>query len=298
MRRRRFLASVAVAATLPLAGCSDPRGSVRLTDVSDDTALAKQWATPIDALSDSYRDLVVGAVEDDAERATVTDTNPPFEPPNPIEYERSYYDVGYEVTNERTQTQYGVESTFDPDPPPERTVAYADLPAVDRAKLDRILDPDTARDSGEAFGIGVRYTDAEAGESVVVPEPEYDGVTREGATFGIAVRDSREVTVADYRYRADLLAADAAGVAAVARERFQFSFDGLPSDQRALLDEAKGDEVESEDPPSEAFVALVERFRAHDAVELDPYFGGEWLLRDGGADWWADVRFPESMRGE
>ncbi|QIO21529.1 hypothetical protein [Haloarcula sp. JP-L23] len=298
MRRRQFLAAVAVGATLPLAGCSDPRGSIRLTDVSDDAALADRWAIPTGDLADSYRDLSVGAIEDDAERATVTDTRPPFDPTWPIAYEGSYYAVDYEATNERTRMQYGVESTFDPDPTPERTVAYADLPAVDREKLDRIFDSDTARDPGETLGAGVRYTDAEAAESVVVPEPEYDGVTRDGATFGVAVRGSREVTVADYHYRAELLAEDAPGLAAIARERFRFSFGALPADQRAILDEAKGGEAESEDPPSEAFTALVERFRDHDdvAVEVTEY-DGTWLLRYDGADWWADVRYPEEMRG-
>ncbi|MDS0279166.1 hypothetical protein NDI85_15305 [Halomicroarcula sp. S1AR25-4] len=298
MRRRQFLAAVAVGATLPLAGCSDPRGSIRLTDVSDDAALADRWAIPTGDLADSYRDLAVGAIEDDAERATVTDTHPPFDPTWPIAYEGSYYAVDSEATNERTRTQYGVESTVDPDPTPERTVAYADLPAVDREKLDRIFDSDTARDPGETLGVGVRYTDAEAAESVVVPEPEYDGVTRDGATFGVAVRDSREVTVADYRYRAELLARDATGLAAIARERFRFSFDGLSADQRAILDDAKNGEAESEDPPSEAFTALVERFRAHDdvAVEVSEY-SGTWLVRYDGADWWAEVRYPEEMRG-
>ncbi|MBX0322724.1 hypothetical protein EGH21_06740 [Halomicroarcula sp. F13] len=298
MRRRQFLAAVAVGATLPLAGCSDPRGSIRLTDVSEDTTLAAQWAFPAADLPDSYRDLTVGAIEGDADRATVTDTHPPFEPSDPIEYEGSYYDVSYEETDVRTETRYNVEATFDPDPAPENTVAFTDLPRVDRERIGHLLNPDTGRDSGATFGVSVHYTDAEAADSVVVPEPEYDGVTRDGETFGIAVPESRDVEVADYRYRAELLAEDETGLASIARERFRFSFGALPADQRAILDDAKNGEAESEDPPSEAFTALVERFRDHDdvAVEVSEY-SGTWLLRYDDADWWAEVRYPEEMRG-
>ncbi|WP_254279663.1 hypothetical protein [Haloarcula marina] len=299
MRRRQFLAALAVGATLPLAGCSDPRGSVRLLDVSDDATLAARWSVPTADLPESYRSLVVGAIDGDPDRATVTDTSAPFDPDAPVEHESGYYAVDHEAIDERTQTRYSVEATFDPDPAPETTVAYADLPAVDRTNLDGLLNPETRRDSGMALGASVHYTDAEAAESVVVPTPEYDGVTRGGETFGIAVVDVREVTVYDYRYRAEPLAADAAGLAALARERFRFAFENLPADQRAILDEAKDGGVHSEDPPSEGFSALVERFRARDdtAVEVTDY-DGQWLLTYDGTDWWADVRYPEGMRDE
>lgn len=299
MRRRQFLAALSAAATLPLAGCSDPRGSIRLTDVRDDDALAEQWARPAEDLPERYRDLAVGAVEGDADRATVTDTHPPFEPTRPIGYEGAYYTVTHEATNARTRTHYSVEVTFDPDPAPDRTIAYADLPAVDREKLDGLVNPSTGRDAGEAYGVSVHYTDAEASESVVVPTPEYDGITRGGETFGVAVPDSREVEVVDYRYRAEVVAEDAAALAALARERFRFSFDGLSTDERAILDEAMNGEAESEDPPSEAFTSLIERFRAHAdaAVEVTEY-DGTWLLAYDGADWWAEIRYPEGVRGD
>jgi len=294
MRRRRFLAAVTVAATLPLAGCSDPRGSLRLTDVSDDTALAERRAQSADDLPPPYRELVAGAVAGDPDRATVTDTHPPFDPTHPVEYEGSYYAVDYEATNERTETQYSIELTVNPDERPERTVAFLDLPAVDQERLVEVTDPERSFDDGESVGTAARYTDATAAESVIVPEPEYDGVTR-ADTFAVAVTGSRGVTVADYRYRADLVAEDATGLATRTRNRFRFAFDGLPPEQRSILDEAKGGEAESEDPPSEAFAGLVERFREHPAIEEERE-SGTWLLRDGGTDWWAELRLPESMR--
>ncbi|MBX0295481.1 hypothetical protein [Haloarcula nitratireducens] len=294
MRRRQFLAGLSVAAVAPLAGCSDPRGSIRLTDVSDDAALAERWTRSADALTESSQELVAGAVEDDDDaRATAAATSPPLELARPVRYEGSYYDISYEATNEREETSYDVVVTFNPDPAPETTVAFADLPAVDREVLDGLLESrwDRTDETNTRLGTPAVYTDAETAESVVVPEPEYDGVTRDDRTVGIGVDGSRLVTVADYRYRAELLAEDAAGIAALARERYRFEFADLSAEQRSILDEAKGGEARSEDPPSRAFTDLVEKFRAHDGLDVDEY-GGTWLLGYDGRDWWAMVRDP------
>lgn len=294
MRRRQFVAALTVAGVGGLAGCSDPAGSIRLTDVSDDAVLADRYAQRADELPDRYRRLVAGAVAGDGERATVASTAPPFEPRRPLRYDGRYYAVSYSAENEREETQYAIEATVDPDPPPERTVAFADLPEVDREKLDDLLDPDSELPGDEeTIGVVTVYTDAEEEASVVVPTPEYDGVTRDGRTFGVAVPDSEEVTVFDYRYRAELLAESAAELAALARERYRFRFDSLPDAQRSILDDAKNDEVRSEDPPSQAFADLVERFKAHDGIEVTDD-GGTWLLRYDGDDWWAEVRYPLS----
>ncbi|MBV0924258.1 hypothetical protein KTS45_08595 [Halomicroarcula limicola] len=293
MRRRQFLAGLSVAAVAPLAGCSDPRGSIRLTDVSDDAVLAERWTRSADALSESSRELVAGAVEDDDARATAAATSPPLELARPVRYEGSYYEVSYEATNEREETSYDVVVTFNPDPAPETTVAFADLPAVDREVLDGLLESrwDRTDETNTRLGTPAVYTDAEAAESVIVPEPEYDGVTRGDRTVGLGVDGSRQVTVADYRYRAELLAEDDAGIAALARERYRFEFGDLTAEQRSILDEAKGGEARSADPPSQAFVDLVEKFRAHDGLDVDEY-GGTWLLGYDGRDWWAQVRTP------
>lgn len=294
MRRRQFLAGLSIAGVGALAGCGRPAGSISLTDVSDDAALAGQWSQRAETFPDPIRELVAGAVADDPERATATDTSPPIEPTRPVGYEGRYYTLSYTVANEREETQYVVEATFDPDPPPERTVAFADLPAVDREKLAGLLSPDREpADEQETLGMGVVYTDSEERDSAIVPEPEYDGVTRGGRTIGIAVPNSREVTIADYRYRAERLADDDADLAAVAQDRYRFQFDGLTDDERSILDTAKNDEAQSADPPSRAFADLVEKFRAHEAIEVTE-FDGTWLLRYDGRDWWATVVFPES----
>lgn len=294
MRRRQFLAALAVAGVGALAGCGRPAGSIALTDVSADSALADQWAQRAENFPDTARNLIAGAVADEPDRATVTDTSPPVEPTRPVAYDDRYYTVSYTAENEREETQYAIEAAYDPDPPPERTVAFADLPAVDREKLDGLLDPGrTLPDEQDTIGTAVVYTDSEEAASAVVPEPDADGVTRGGRTFGIAVSNSREVTVADYRYQADRLAEDDAALAAVARERYRFQFDGLSDDQRSILDTAKNDEVRSANPPSKAFADLVEKFKSREGIEVTER-GGTWLLRYDGRDWWADVTFPES----
>ncbi|WP_135305233.1 hypothetical protein [Haloarcula amylovorans] len=295
MRRRQFLAALSVAVVAPFAGCSDPRGSIRLTDVSDETALAEQWTRPADSLRESSRELAAGAVDGDDARATASDTSPPLELSRPVRYEGAYYDIGYETMNEREETSYDVVVTFNPDPAPETTVTFADLPAVDREVLDDLLEShwDRTDETNTRLGTPAVYTDAEAAESVVVPEPEYDGVTRGDQTVGIGVDGTRQVTVADYRYRAEPLAEDDAGIAALARERYRFEFADLTPEQRSILDEAKGGEARSEDPPSQAFTGLVEKFRTHDGLDVDEY-GGTWLLGYDGRDWWASVRNPRA----
>ena len=279
---------------MALAGCSDPAGTIRLTDVSDDTSLADRWAFDVDQFGDADRRLITGAVADDPDRATVVDNGPPLEVTRPVAADGRYYDIGYSASNEREASQYAIDARPDPNPTPERTVAFEDLPAVDREKLDTLVDPDVElSDSGEVLGVVALYTDGEEAASVVVPEPEYDGITRGGRTFAIEVSEPETVTVADYRYRAELLAETDAALAAIARERYRFEFEGLTDEQRAILDEAKDGEARSADPPSEAFADLVAQFEAHGGIEHDEY-GGTWLVRYDGVDWWADVYFPES----
>lgn len=294
MRRRQFLAALSVAGLGALAGCGRPGGSISLADVSADTALADQWSQRAENFPDPVRELIAGAVADDPNRATTTDNRPPIEPTRPVGYEGRYYTVTYTVENERTETQYVIEATYNPDPPPTRTVAFGDLPAVDQEKLDGLLSPDREFPDGqETLGAGVVYTDSEEQDSAIVPEPEYDGITRGDRTVGLAVPDSQEVTIADYRYRATLLAEDDAELAALARERYRFQFESLTEDQRSILDTAKNDQARSADPPSQAFATLVEKFKSHEGIEMTEY-DGTWLLRYDGRDWWANVTFPES----
>jgi hypothetical protein len=293
MRRRQFLLTVAASGAGALAGCSDPSGSISLTDVSEDATLADLWAFEGDQFGDADQRLIAGAVAEDPDRATVVDNGPPLEVTRPVAFEGRYYSISYSASNEREANQYHIDAHPDPDSPPDRTGSFEELPAVDREKLDSLLDPDVElSDSRELLSVAALYTPQDEAASNIVPDPAYDGITRGGRTFAIEVSDPEVATIYDYRYRAEALAADDSELATIARDRYRFQFDGLTQDQRSILDTAKNDEARSADPPSQAFANLVEKFRSHEGIEITEY-DGTWLLRYDGEDWWADVTFPE-----
>ncbi len=295
MHRRQVLAAAAAGVAGALAGCSDPRASLRLEAV-DDAGIAERYATPADHLPDERRRIVVGAVKDGS--ATDETAGSPFEPDRPVGHEGRYYELAHEVVDEREATRYGVRVDYDPGESAGEVgeIDYADLPAVDREALGGLVPPEGEPTDGEGFDLGkpAVYAPEDAEQSVLVPEQEYDVVVHDGQRYLLDVGDAESVTLTTYRYTVEQVAADHAEMADRVRERYLFELSDLPAAQREIVDAARDGRFR-EGEPSGTFRDLVGRFRDHDAVEADEY-GGEWLVRYEGREYWADLETPIAWR--
>lgn len=294
MKRRTFL-GLSVAAVVPwLSGCADPSAVLVMDEVSD-REVADRASRDVDS-HPGARSVVSDAVENGS--ATATGRRPPIDGEAPVAYEDRFYDLSVTETDRWEATQYEVEVDYDPGDFDGTTVEYAELSDVDRETVDRLLPPPEDDPGGEGydFGTGRVYSEEEAERSVLVPDPEYDAVVHEGTAYPVRAGDARTVTVSEYRYDADLVAADAAEFAEALRDEFLFELSGLSADERDVVSEATdGGYYEGE--ATDAFESLVGRFREHEAVESDEW-GGEWLARYDGTVYWSDLKHPPGAGGE
>ncbi|WP_372479704.1 hypothetical protein ACAH01_14800 [Halomicrobium sp. HM KBTZ05] len=288
MRRRSFLATMTTLA-LPLAGCVRPDyGSLTMASMASDAAIARRHAEDLDALPPDSRALVRDAI--DGETPTRADTGPPFDADRPFEDDGAFYDIGYEVVERRSATQYDLQIDYDPVAEPSSVVAYADLPAVDRRALSRLLPPPAEPPTGRGFDVDVADTYLDDTESVLVPEPEYEAVSYDGTAYRVGVGGSREIEVDRYQYSADRIADSPAAFGRQLRERYLFTLSGLPEAEREIV-LAAADEGYYPDSPNRAFRSLTERLGSHEPVRSTADTG-HWLVRYDGRIYWAELSTP------
>lgn len=294
MRRREVLAGGAVLLVAPFAGCADPAGALHLSAV-DDAELAEEASRDTTGLSDDRREAVRGAVEDGS--GTVEGTRPPIDDGLPFAYDGRYYDLSWSVVDERTVTQYSIEIDYDPEDATGSSVAFEDLPEVDRRALDDVLPPpDDGRTDGPDLGVSARYTDAEAEESVLVPEQEYELLVHDGNEYRLRADDGRDVTVNTYEYTAEEVAGSAEAYAEQLRNRYLFELSGLSESERGVVQEAIDEGYYAESSSDDDFRAVAERIRSHDAIESNEY-DGTYLLRYDGTVYWADLYLGQFADG-
>jgi hypothetical protein len=305
MRRRQYLAASAALLAAPLAGCAHPSAVLDMTEATDED-VADSASGNVDHHPEAGG-LVAEAVENGS--ATVSDRSPPIDPGTPVEYEGRYYDLSVTETGERETTVYDVRIDYDGDSEsgsdsesgdetPGSAVDYGDLPAPDRDTVDTLLPPpdDFPGGDGYDFGVGREYADEEAKASVLVPEQEYAAVVYEGTRYPVDAGGGRAVTVTDYRYETEEIAASAAEFGAAVRREYLFTLSGLSGAEREVVAEAIEDGY-YEGSASDAFKSLVRRFREHEAVEADEW-GGDWLVRYDGTVYLADLEHPPSLLEE
>jgi hypothetical protein len=265
------------------AGCAHPAGGLQMRAV-DDAELAAAASRNFSEAPPPIRELVGDAVTDSA---TVEDTAPPVETDLPVVRDGRYYKLSRTVVKERSVTVYDVEIDYDPADASGDAVAYADLPAADRAAVDELLPPRDGEGEGYERGAGVRYTDAEAANSTLVGSETLVAV--DGVRHRVRAGDPHEMTVETYRYTAERVADTAEGYATHLRERYLLSFDDLPERERSLLETAIEEGYYAESPDAAAFEAVVERLFARPAVTRTEYVGN-WLVRYRNTTYWVDLR--------
>jgi len=285
MKRRQLLAGAAGVLSVALAGCADPRAVLTMTAVSDEAIAERASVSPPGR--ESAR-IVRSAAENGS--ATASGTRPPLDVDRSIAFDGAYYDLS------RSETRIGdrLRVTVNVDPgeraPDAATIVFEELSEADRELLGRLVPPPEGREG--AVGASAIYDDADREASVLVPEAEYGAVERDGERFPFEVLGSDEVAAYEYRYEATRVAEDAAAFADRVRSAHLFELAGLSDAEREIVDEAI-DSGYYEGSVSDAFSALAERFRARDAVEPSDW-GGEFLVRYRGTDYWADLHHPPS----
>jgi hypothetical protein len=292
----RYLTLAVLLAVLALAGCGEPAGELAMTEVTD-AELADRASIDTASLSDDPRALVGETVENGS--TTRTGSNPPFDPSLSIAYEGRYYNVSYTVAEEVEATRYSIELTR-VDGDVGGGVALADLPQVDREALDGLLAGPLRNTESESAGIAAVYTDAEAADSRLVPEPDVEFVVHEGTRYRVEVTGSRAATVTTYRYEATELAAADAAFADYLRERYLFTLGDLSDAEREIVEQAAGSEYQESDESSEAFRSLARRLQSHRGITEDQfsdgeYYGGRYLVEYDGTVYWTTVRLRDPL---
>ena len=173
-------------------------------------------------------------------------------------------------------------------------VQFATLPEVDQEEFAAHGLAD-----GDPVGIGTTflYTDAEREQSVLVPESEYSYIIwDDGTEAEWVVDDAYDTTLNTYRYTAEQVAT-AADYGQQMRERFTFELAGLPEAQQEIVETAITDGpyvVGPDETPSDAFVALANRFRGYEQAHgLDEDgegdLSGTYLVEYQGDVYWTTL---------
>jgi len=297
MPSSRLLGLAALALLVALAGCGGPAASLSMTELSD-RELADRSSIDTTDLSHDSRSVAVGAVENGSTNAS--GQRPPFDPALPVRHEGRYYNVSDTVVGSRQATRYDIEVTVASANATGETVAYEDLPAVDRRVLAGPLARPIDEDDSPTVGVSRAYTAAEVNESRLVPDPEFDYVTDDGERYRVAVTGSRPDTVETYLYTATEVAETHGAYADYLRDRYLFSFTDLSAEERDVVEEAVDGEYQNDDELTPAFRSLVDRFRAHRGVTEDEfedgdYYGGQYLVEYEGTVYWAQLTLRDAV---
>lgn len=294
MKRRGFLAALATGSVVALAGCADPGAHLDMERVSD-AELAERASRSTANAPEEVRSVVAGAVENGS--ATAEERAASFDPDRPVRHEGRFYEVTRSVVDEREERSWEVAVDYDPPESDGPTIAFADLPAVDRAVLSDLIPPsgDPPESEGPDVGVGHVYGPEGEEESVLVPDQEYEFVTHDGVRYGLRVEGPRTVTVETYRFEVEAVAGSADEYAAQVRDEYLFVLDGLSDAEREIVTEAV-DSSYNAGEPSDAFASLASRFREHPGFRVDEY-GGEWVVEFEGETYWADL-YSQDPAGE
>lgn len=279
MRRRQFLAAGTALPAVLLAGCAHPPAVLDMNDATDED-IADEGSTLARPDSEEY-DIVTRARENGT--ATRRGRHDLFGHVDTVRVNETFYAVSETRLKRSEVTVYEVLVDVDPEETTATVgeIAYADLPAVDRERLDTVITERTP-DGGDRYDVGVSYGTAEelGGESVFVPERQYDILVHEGRRYRIVV-DSRTAAEATYRYDVTEVAPDIETFADQVRDRYLFELTGLSEAERAVVEEAIDETYYEDDEP---FRSVADRLREHEGVEVTDGYG-RWLVEYEGEEY-------------
>ena len=303
MRRRSLLATAAMSLPPLVAGCTGPGGEsnaaeiatarLKMTTIADADLPPKVLHTVRPTEGDNSRTRLLDRILDGG--ATTKATRPPFPEQRHLAYQDGVYELSFEVIEETLATRYAVTVDIVTGTVREAdAIQFADLPQVDREKF-----AGKGLADGDPVGVGTTflYTDAEREHSVLVPESEYSYITwADGTEAEWAVDDADETTLNTYRYSGEQVTT-AAAYGRRMRERFTFELSGPSAAERDILETAIANDsyvVGSDEPLSDGFRALADRFRGHEQAHgLDEDgegdLSGPYLVRYEGDVYWTSL---------
>jgi len=272
MRRRQFLAGGTVLLSAAVAGCGHPTVVLDMDDATA-TDIADEVSISPDSESAEYT-VVSAAIENGS--ATRRGRNELFDQIDTVRIDETFYEISETPLESNEVTVYEVRIDFDPaDSTAEiGEIAYEELPAVDRQRLDPIISDDNPP-SGDGYDVGIGYgTAAEVGDgSVFVPERQYDIIVHDGDRYRVTV-STRTTTETKYRYEATEVASGVDSFADQIRDQYLFTLTGLSEAEREVVEEAIDGGYFQDD---EAFRSVTDRIREHEGIEVTDSYG-TWLL--------------------
>jgi predicted small lipoprotein YifL len=288
-RTRLVLAFVALAALVALSGCS-AAGSLSLDPMESDAALSEEATrdlsrvAPSDAEGNETRDALARLT---TEESVVIDnrTRPPTDPDRPVLIDGAVYELNWTITEEREVPSATIEVDYNATDTDAERVQFAALPSEDRAALDGLLRETERRVEGPEIGGSALYERPE--ESVLVGTETL--VVRDGQEYLVTAERAGTRTVSDYRYTATRLGSTSEYGASL-RSEYAFDLGTVSDGERSILRNARDDTYYAESDSDEAFGRLLDRFRAHEGVVEDDYYG-EWLVRWDGETYYAQLRY-------
>ena len=307
MQTRLLVATATAVCLVALAGCSQPAGSLSMDPVND-TELAghASMTVPKDELAEEHErgpqpQVLSRAVQN--ESATVAATDPPHRNNSTVYrtgdrfYTLSYTTVGTTSGRDVTYRFDGNATADEADRNGWATVAYDDLPPVDRAMLRTPLAVITAEE-GSRSSIKERrtYSPDELNQSVIADQ-QYDTIRYDGTLVEVDVASSEPRSLTVYRYQPNPVARTADAYAACLRDEYGFELSGLDTKTRAAVNEATDGTYRAENTSDTAFRSLLETFHSHTAVSVNAG-SGSWVTRYEGRLYWVELRYTgfESYR--
>lgn len=292
MNHRKALAIGGLLLLAVLSGCS-AAGSLGMQPAADDGTLAEltsRSTTVPDEGPVRSQQLVQRAVENGS--TTAESRDPLVEPGRPFAHEGQYYNISWSVIDRNRGVAVDIAIDYNGTATGNDTVAYGNLSASDRERIDELLPPRTTRRSeGYDFGITGTYNQSEQNRSVLLAG-DYDAVRYEGETYSIEVEDPEPVTTRTYRYTATVVANSTEAYASQIREQYLFTLSELSDDERAVVEEALNDTYYADSDSDDAFQSVLETFAAHEPIEADEY-DGTWLVRYDGEIYLADLSYEQ-----
>ena len=317
--RRKFIAALEALAVGTLAGCIDLGGwppmagrspTARFSmDAVDDTDIARRGLSGGADDDAPLRDRLLRDIRDDDE-ATVGETDPPLPDDRPVFYDGTVYHLDREVTGETPATRLGVDMNIvDGDEPEGRTVAFSDLPAVDRRVFERYgLADGTPVD----ISTSLLYPQSDVEQSELIPETEADQTTPPWVIIEWpdvraewVVHESMNTSMKRYRYTV-AETSPPSEIGADIREQFEWVLSDLSAAERDIVGaaiEEDGYVVGPDENPPPALQSLVDRFNGHDRVSYDGNtewtdgVSGDYLARYEGTVYWITLSVRESKFG-
>ncbi len=285
--RRQILGLILAGGLGAFAGCVTPGGALTMTAVDTDADIGEAATVSVDPNGDpETATLLDDALEDD--QAAVEGERPPFDPERPVRWRNVVYDVSWEVTDERTRTDYVVTAEQTDDDPTGTQIDYDDLPPVDREQLGDLREELARADDEQRVGVRIEYTDdGELEASVLVPESEYEFVVIDEHV--VAVESGKtETAVSTFTYELLERARTPAAYGATLREETLVTLESLSDDERELVEEAVSDGRAVVGTDDDAFIAVGERLLEHEPIYVSDRVG-EWLVEYDTEVYWTEL---------